>query len=121
MSMAAALLTWIGICTAAALSGLGLLWLGFKLFGDFEQGSMGDAHLDLRLKAIEHQLAQLHQDLDWSNGHSVSSEAFCRLKDDFEKEREKRLKLGSRTRESIKSLEARIKVLENAIGAKEDS
>ena len=112
MSMASALLIWIGICTAAALSGLGLLWLGFKLFGDFEQGSIGDAHFNLRLKAIEHQLAQLQQDLDWSDSHSVSSKAFCQLKDSFEKEREKRLELGSRTRESIKSLEARIKVLE---------
>ena len=61
MTMLEAILAWIGTCTAACLSALGILWIGWKLFGRFESDSFEDVRslqkridaLELKLKALE--------------------------------------------------------------------
>lgn len=61
MSMMEAILAWIGICSMACIMALGVLWIGWKLFGKTASDSIGGSHslerrldaLELRIKALE--------------------------------------------------------------------
>lgn len=70
MTALEAVLVWIGACSAACIAGLGMIWIGVKLFGRFESDSFEDAHslqkkinaLELRIKALEMHADRLNGD-----------------------------------------------------------
>ena len=46
-------LVWIGICSAACIMALGVLWIGVKMFGDMTGASYGSNDVQSLKKGLE--------------------------------------------------------------------
>ena len=113
MNLLIVLAYWIGACSVAALASLGLLWLGYRLFGQGDEISATSGYYDAKIAAIQKEIARLDAELE-KNGHSAESEES--LGDpDFGIEQDSRsawLK-WSNLKNRLKAIEDRLETIEN--------
>lgn len=111
MTLLTALAYWIGICTVAALGCLGLLWFGYRLFGQVEESRDIPVPIS-KYRRIQSELARLDAEVERFSRTAASASSLSSLKDNVKRDSYNAWLRWSSLKDKQKAIEARLDAIE---------
>lgn len=118
MTLLTALAYWVGICFAAALGCIVLLWLGYRLFEQAEEG-MDFPVPTSKYRCIQSELARLDAEVERFSRTAASASSLSSLKDNVKRDSYNAWLRWSSLKDRQKAIEARLDAIEALLKASE--
>lgn len=115
MTLMQILLWWIGVCTAAAVLSLALVWLIWKLVG--QQNSFVSEDVDLKFLNAEQEVARLDAEIESLGRSCAAVSSLLALKKALDSESSRGWTRWSNAKDRFKTIDKRLLALEEDLEA----